>query len=220
MLVRAAAVSIATLTALAVLAPHAAADVPNGTYVYKIEHQDHGDIGTHTIRLGGTPASRVANVKLDIKVKVLLITAHRETASRSEIWKNGKLAGYASSTRENKKTLTVAIKRNGANLEIVSTTPKKTDRRTAPSDSFLTNPWDIAILKAKTVIDTKTGAVKTVKSVTKAGEETVRTGRGPVKATKYLFIDDGRRELWYDANKRLVKFVVVNDGKRVTFTLQ
>ena len=48
----------------------------------------------------------------------------------------------------------------------------------------------------------------------------MKTGRGPVKATKYLFRDDGRRFLWYDAGGRLVKFQVFRDGSSVTFTLK
>jgi hypothetical protein len=201
---------------LAALAPAAQAEMAPGTYVYQIVHSRYGKIGTHTITLAKQGAQTVANVALRIRVKILLITAHRENADRREVWQGGRMVGYTSATTENGKKIMLSAKAAGANLMI--TGPAGT--KTAPGGTFPTNPWHIGILKAKTVMDTKTGAVQPVTAITPQGDELVSAGGSQVKAKKYLFSAGTRRILWFDAGGRLVKFRVFNDGNTVTFTLK
>jgi len=210
-------IAVASAVAAAMLsAVPARAEVALGTYVYKMEHSRYGSIGTHTIKLAKQGAQTIVTVALRIRVKILLVTAHREAADRREVWQGGRLVGYESTTKENDKIIKVSARAGGGGLSV--TGPGGT--KTAPAGAFLTNPWNVAILKAKTVIDTKTGAIKPVVAVKAQGTEMVTTGSGPVKATKYLFQDTTKRFLWYDAAGRLVKFLVYNDGKTVTFTLK
>ena len=214
---RSAAAAIAvTLAALATLAPPAGAEVAPGTYVYAIEHSRYGTIGTHTIMLAKRGAQTIAGVALRIQVKILLVTAHRETADRREVWQDGRLVAYASATRENGKDIKLTAKAAGADLAIMGPAGAKT----APGGTMPTNPWNVAILKARTVMDSKTGAVHAVTAVEAQGEETLKAAGGRVTARKYLFSAGTRRVLWYDAAGRLVQFQVFNDGNTVTFTLK
>ena len=194
----------------------ARAEVPPGTYAYKVVHSRYGTIGTHTITLAKQGAQTIATTALRLRVKILLVTAHRENADRREVWQGGRLVAYASTTVENGKTIKVAAKAAGDKLAING--PK--GATSAPGATFTTNPWNIDILKAATVMDSKTGEVKPVVRVEAQGSETVTTGDGNVTATKYLFRTDTRRFLWFDAGGRLVKFQVFNDGSTVTFTLK
>lgn len=207
---------------LAVLAAGpAAAEVPSGKYVYKVNHSKYGAIGTHTITLGGTAQERIANVALKLEVKILFVTAHRETAQRSEIWKGAQMVGYSSTTTENKDNYTVSAKAAGGKLAVTVSSSKGGARSfEAPLGTFPTNPWHVGILQAKAVMDTKTGEVKPVTKVEAQGEESVTTGKGPVTAKKYLFEAGTKRILWFDASGRLVQFQVFNEGDTVTFTLQ
>jgi hypothetical protein len=213
--------SVMALLVLLAAAP-AAAEVPAGTYVYKVNHSRYGAIGTHTIALGGTAQERIANVVLKLQVKVLFITAHRETAQRSEVWRGGQMVAYSSTTTENKDNYTVSARTVNGQLAITTSSSKGggLKKYTAPLGTFPTNPWNVGILKAKTVMDTKTGEVKPVTKVALEGQETVTTGKGPVKAKKYLFEAGTKRFLWFDASGRLVQFQVFNEGDTVTFTLQ
>jgi len=207
---------ITALAALTLLAPAAAAEVAPGKYTYEIEHSRYGRIGTHTITLIKEGAQTIATTALHIQVKILLVTAHRVNAERREIWQGGRLVAYKSNTVENGKTINVEANAAGDALKI--TGPK--GATTAPGNTFTTNPWIVAILKAKTVMDSQTGEVKNVMKVEAQGSETVKTGGGNVTVTKYLFATDTRRFLWFDAGGRLVKFQVFNDGSTVTFTLK
>jgi Domain of unknown function (DUF6134) len=201
---------------LSILAPAAGAEVPPGKYVYEIEHSRYGKIGTHTITLARHGDQTIATVALRIQVKILLVTAHRENADRREVWQGGRLVDYTSETVENGKPIKVTAKAEGPNLVIIG--PE--GATSAPNHTFTTNPWNVAILKATTVMDSKTGVVKPVAAVEAQGQETVTVGGAQVKATKYLFRTDTRRFLWYDATGRLVKFQVFDGSSTVTFTLK
>ena len=194
----------------------AAAEPPAGTYVYQINHSRYGEIGTHTITLSRNGASTVAAVKLRIQVKALFVTLHRESAERTETWRGGKLVGYASTTKENGKFIKVTAKEERGQLVIESPDGKNS----TPLGVVPTNPWNIAIVKAKKVLDTKTGKIKNVLSVKPAGEETITAMGKPMKATKYLFESDVKRELWYGPGGKLLKFRVFRDGNAVSFTLK
>ncbi|MDH3231904.1 MAG: DUF6134 family protein [Alphaproteobacteria bacterium] len=206
----------AAVLAVPALASTAGADVPPGKYVYEIVHSRYGKVGTHAITLVKEGAQTIVTVALRIRVKILLVTAHREKAERREIWQGGRLVLYSSTTVENGKTIKLEANAAGGKLKING--PKGAS--TAPGTTFTTNPWNVAIVKAATVMDSKTGAVKPVTRVEAQGSETVTTGNGNVTATKYLFRTDTRRFLWYDAGGRLVKFQVFRDGSSVTFTLK
>jgi hypothetical protein len=202
--------------ALPIVASAARAEVPPGKYTYQVVHSRYGRIGTHSITLVKDGAQTIATTALRLRVKILLVTAHRENADRREIWQNGRLVSYKSTTVENGKTIQVEANAAGGKLAIKG----PGGATTAPGTTFITNPWNVAILKAPAVMDSKTGAVKPVARVEAQGSETVTTGNGNVTATKYLFRTDTRRFLWYDAGGRLVKFQVFNDGSTVTFTLK
>ena len=208
--------SLAIVGAIFAWGISARAETPTGTYVYQISHSRYGEIGTHTITLSRQGASTIATVKLRIKVKVLFVTLHKVSAERSETWRGGRLVGYASTTKENDKLFKVAAKEEGGQLVIGGPGGKKT----APLGVFPTNPWNIAILKAKKVMDTKTGQIKNVLSVTSAGDEMITAMGKPMKAKKYVFQSDVKRELWYGPGGKLLKFRVFRDGNAVSFTLK
>lgn len=194
----------------------AGAETSPGTYVYQINHSRYGEIGTHTVALSRNGAATIANVKLRIQVKALFVTLHRVSAERSETWRGGRLVGYASTTTENGKVFKVTAKEEGGQLVIDGPDGKIT----VPLGVVPTNPWNIAIVKARKVMDTKTGRIKNVLSVTPEGEETITAKGRKMKASKYVFVSDVKRELWYGAGGKLLKFRVFRDGNAVSFTLK
>jgi len=206
----------AAVLAATALTSTAKAEVPPGKYLYQIVHSRYGKVGTHAITLIKEGAQTIVTTALRLRVKILLVTVHRENADRREIWQGGRLVLYSSTTVENGKTIKVEANAAGGKLRING--PK--GATTAPGNTFTTNPWNVAIVKAATVMDSKTGAINKVVAVTAQGEETIAAGGGQVKATKYLFQADKRRFLWFDAGGRLVKFQVFNDGDTVSFTLK
>ncbi|MHA1537034.1 MAG: DUF6134 family protein [Alphaproteobacteria bacterium] len=208
--------SLALAAAIFAWGVPAGAETPAGTYVYQINHSRYGEIGTHTITLSRNGASTIAAVKLRIQVKALFVTLHRVSAERTETWRGGKLVGYASTTKENGKLIKVTAREESGQLAIDSPSGKNT----VALGVVPTNPWNIAIVKAKKVMDTKTGQIKNVLSVVASGQETITAQGKPVKATKYAFESDVKRELWYGPGGKLLQFRVFRDGNAVTFTLK
>ena len=88
------AVAAAMPMMLVALTPAAAAEVPAGNYLYQVVHSRYGKIGTHSITLVKEGAQTIVTTALRLRVKILLVTAHREKAERREIWQGGRLVLY------------------------------------------------------------------------------------------------------------------------------
>lgn len=192
-----------------------AQEPPAGTMVYKINHSEHGDIGTHavTFSLSGD-RDLMVDVKIGMAVKILFITAFRYESTRQEIWRGGRLVSYRAETDDDGTTYSVRAEAKGDQLEI--DTGK--GAQTVPLGTFPSHPWDMAIVEQTRLFDTQTGEVLAV-AVQEAGEETVEAGGRLVAAKKYLMTGDLRRELWFGADGRWLQMRFDKDGAKVTFTL-
>ncbi|MEM9682821.1 MAG: DUF6134 family protein, partial [Pseudomonadota bacterium] len=143
------ALRIAGLIAVAfVLAPATIGgvhgDVPEKVYVYSINHPKHGEIGTfkNSIRDTGSEIS-VDNV-IDVRVRVLLVTAHRELSQNEEVWKDGRLVSFNGVTQENGKKTVVTGEAEGSKFVVEA----PDGRKDAPASIFPNNPWTKNILNA------------------------------------------------------------------------
>ena len=208
-----------TLSLVAILALAAAGAVaqepPAGTMVYKINHSEHGDIGTHEVTFSRSgDQDLMVDVEIGMKVKILFITAFRFESSRSELWRDGQLVSYRAETDDDGTAYKVKADAKGGQLEVDTGEGKET----VPLGTFPSHPWNIGIVEQTRLIDTKTGEVKTV-AVAEAGEETIEAGGGPVKARKYQVTGGMERELWFGPDGRWLQLRFEKDGAQVTFTL-
>lgn len=192
-----------------------AQEPPAGTMVYKINHSEHGDIGTHAVTFSRSgDQDLMVDVKIEMKVKILFITAFRFESRRSELWRDGQLVSYRAETDDDGTEYKVRAEAKGDLLEI----DNGKNRTTVPLGTFPTHPWNIGILDKTTLIDTKTGEIKTV-AVEDMGEETIEAAGGPVAARKYRVTGDMERELWFGPEGRWLQLRFDKDGAKVTFTL-
>jgi hypothetical protein len=207
--------ALAVLFAAALTGPAGAAEAPVGTFVYVIRHQDHGDIGTLTIRSTRQGDERVYDETLHIAVKVVFVTAYRQDSERKEAWRGDRLVSYDAKTDDDGKKSTITGRAKGDKFVIDG----PAGHISAPATVYPSNPFDPGIVRATLVMDTGTGKLLHV-TVTPGAEEMVATGGGSVKATRYAMTGDMQRDLWFDEAGRLLKFSFKNDGALVTFTLK
>lgn len=199
------------LTAAAAVAQ----EVPSGTRLYGIHHEEHGDIGSHKVTFSQSGADLMVDVENRITVKVLFITVFRFKADRSERWRGGRMVSYRSQSHDDGTDIAVRAEANGEVFVIEG----PDGRIEAPGDIFPTHPWNIAGLEHSLLMDTKTGALLEV-AVTEAGEEVIEAGGRSVKARKFLISGDLERELWYGPDGTWLKMRFEKDGAKITFILQ
>lgn len=198
------ALSALALSAWAVTAPAAiaapAASVPaSGRLAFDVIRKDR-DIGDYVVTFHGAGNDLTVNIATDVRVKVPVIgvSAYRFTQSSTETWRGGHIAALTSRTDD-----------NGTAHDI----------RLGPSSLVPASLWNADLLHASRVLNTIDGSTDAI-SVRTVGTETVTTGHGPVKATRYTLRGGLDRDLWY-AGARLVHVrFAAEDGSQIDYVLK
>lgn len=203
------------LVGAAVLPPPAtAADLKDGTYSFKVLRE--GDqIGTHTITARHEGGDLMLDIAVDIKVKVAFITAYRYEQARREVWREGRLVSFESDTNDDGKKAKTSGKLEGDML--VVTGPEGTQKVRA--DIISNSWWNPDLAKQTELLSTFDSKLLKVK-IEDAGEESVETAAGPVKAHRYVITGEVEREVWYDAEGRWVHMRTGRGGTPVDWVLQ
>lgn len=191
-----------------------AADLADGTYSFKV-FRDGDEVGAHTITARHDGQDLILDIAVAIKVKVVFITAYRYEQTRREVWRDGRLVAFESDTNDDGTKAKISGKLEGDMLVVDGPGGKQTLR-----PDILSNSWWNAELVAQTeLLNTIDNKVLKV-SIADAGEETVETAAGPVKAHRYVLSGDLEREVWYDAEGRWVHMRLIGGGKPADWVLQ
>ena len=158
---------------------------------------------------------------LDIKVRVLLITAYKFFQDTTETWINGefvKIEGYTDFEDERE----YYIKGNDLDENFIAS---GMDGELVLSNKILPlNYWNKKILEEEEVFDTQKGIVRKI-TVQKLENEIIKTNKGKIETEKYILNasknpkDKGpfpQYTLWYK-NDELIKFEFINpkDKKKI-----
>lgn len=212
-----AAVALALFTGLAGGSAPAAEAVRGAalgqTVEYHIMHSKYDEIGSHALTFSRDGDDLVVDVATRIKVRILFVTVHSESADRRETWRDGRMVAYRSHTDENGKLFDVTAREESGGLIIEG--PE--GRILADGPVFPTNPWNPDIVSGTVEMDTKTGGLLKV-AVVADGEETVEIAGRALPAAKYRITGELERELWFDAAGNLLRFRFPKDGETLTFT--
>jgi hypothetical protein len=201
--------------ALAAAAPATrAADLADGTYAFKVFRE--GDpIGSHTVTARHEGGDLVLDIAVDIKVKVAFITAYRYEQTRREVWREGRLIAFESDTNDDGKKAKTSGKLEGDMLVVTGPDGTQKVRPDIISNSW----WNPDLAKQSELLNTFDSKLLKVK-IEDAGEESVETAKGPVKAHRYAIAGDLEREVWYDAEGRWVHMRTGRGGTPVDWVLQ
>jgi hypothetical protein len=177
--------------------------------------RDGEAIGASTVRLTQRGAETIADVATHIQVKIAFFTVYRYDQSESERWEGGHLVAMTSLTHDNGATHRVTASREGDRLLVDS------DGRTSAVDPGLMpfNPWNAAVLKSRTALNTKDGSVTPVRVTDRGEEQLVLLGRA-VTAHRYSIRTSFPQEVWYDRQHRLVQVELHgSDGSTIRYRL-
>ena len=199
-----------------VLAP-TAADAAIRAYVYTVHHARYGVIGAYTRTVDDGGGEIRARSHLQIQVKILGITAHREIADQSETWQGGRLIAFQSDTQVNGKDLKVSGQAHGDHFMI--TTP--TGVVTAPVDVCASDPWSFSRAGHASVVSLRSGKLDQV-DVT-GGEADRILLRGGAATARHFHVSTAAQpdkwEAWLDNDGMPLKFRSFDHGDAVDFTL-
>ena len=214
MMLKLAAAAFLLLAASAPQASAVAADLADGTYSFKV-FRDGEEIGVHTIAARHDGTELVLDIAVAIKVKVAFITAYRYEQTRREVWRDGRLIAFESDGNDDGKKAKTSGKLEGDMLVVAGPDGTQKVRPDIISNSW----WNPDLPKQSEVLSTFDSKVLKV-GVQDAGEETVDTAKGPVKARHFILPGEVEREVWYDAEGRWVHMRTGRGGTPVDWVLQ
>lgn len=208
------------LTAVAVLFAVGLADAratdaeQSRVLTYKAVHAKYGEIGTYSNTIAEKDGGTVVDTRVRLRVRVLGITAHREEADRTELWKDGRIVAFHGVTTTNGDRAEVRGEAKGD--AFVVTAP--TGTVDAPANVRLSNPWSANFIGATAMLLVDSGKIEPV-SVQPGEKTTVTIAGAPVQAMRYGIASNPPYKVWLDENRVPVMFSVDDESGIVTFTL-
>lgn len=185
---------------------------------YTVNHSKYGNIGTYTNVVNTQGQDTTVTTNLNIQVKVLGITAYRQTANRVEKWNGDRLVSLHSITNTKGKPVEVDGVAQGDHFVI--TTPAGSEQ--APADVRVSNPWSPAVISGSEIVTPDDGAV--AKMQINGPQSTmvqVASSTEPAKQYDINLPSLGEQyNVWFDGSGTPVKFDKVDKSGTVTFTLQ
>lgn len=186
------------------------------TYRYSVTASDLGDIGEYVNRVTRRGDETIVETDMNIKVKVLLVTAFRLEADRRETWRDGRLVAYESNTVRNGERVVVNGRANGEEGFLIEG-PLGTAE--VPSAIHPLNPWSKTIIAATTVMAPESGRTYEI-AVHEAGTEVIEIGGRSVETRVFETHDEEPLKLWFDAEGVPVQFSMMEDGRELLLALK
>jgi hypothetical protein len=185
---------------------------------YSVTHSKYGNIGTYTNTVAQEGGSATVKTNLNVRVKVLGISAYHQSADRIEKWNGGRLVYLHSTTNTNGKPVEVNGVAQGDHFQV--TTPKGTEQ--TPADVRVSNPWSPSVVNGNTIITPDDGATSKMQiSAPQVASAQVGNASVPAKEFNINLLDLNKQyQVWFDDSGTAVKFNMIDGGNTVTFTLQ
>jgi hypothetical protein len=161
----------------------------------------NGDkIGRHEMIFRDGANGLQVDIKTDIKVKVLFVTAYKFEHEGHEIWKEGRLVRLWSETDDDGKHHELEAQAQADALAVNGDAA----RGTVAAQIIPASLWNEGILQGGTVLNTLDGKSMAIQ-VQDLGQENVDVHGKATPARHYVVSGDLKRELWFDERDVLVK---------------
>jgi hypothetical protein len=194
-------------TALWVL-PAQAADPPRHL-VFNVMRSGQ-QIGQHMMDIATDGKVITVDMKTNIEVKVMFVTAYKLTYTAREVWTDGNFTSFQSQTDDNGKRHQVSVTVAGDKVNVVAD-GKRSD---APKGTIPATFWNTQFLTRKQIIHTENGQILPI-IVQEVGTESVKTAAGPKLAKHYRTTGGLERDMWFDATGNPVRFQLLGSDKSV-----
>lgn len=192
--------AVLALSAQIFAAASAHAAVPKNGHLDFTVLRNGEKIGRHDMSFSVDGDALKVDIKTDIAVKVLFVTAYRFEHEGHEIWQNGRLVRLWSQTNDDGKHHTLDATATDVALAVVG----DGNRTDAPVGIIPASLWNEGILSGGTVLNTLDGQPMAVQ-IQNMGQEAVDVRGKSTPANHFVVTGGLERELWFDAQNVLVK---------------
>jgi hypothetical protein len=176
------------------------------------------ELGLHEVQFQRDGANLTVTMHGQAVYRIGTLVFYKFETRRSEIWTKDKLVSFQVWTDDDGKISDVVGVREGDEFRV--TGPKGVSM--VPGDAVPESFWNVAAVKAHSIIDNKTGRPIPV-TVTRGSVETIEACGEEIKATRYRVdkVPKDPHDLWYDENGRWVRMeTTARDMSKVEFVLR
>lgn len=166
--------------------------------------RDGSTIGTHSVTIDANGGATQVAIDTDIEVKVLFVTAYKFKHSSREAWQNGQLMSITSTTDDDGTPKELTVRAENGRLTVDSVVKGQDRRQYATVGTLPASLWNPDTVKQGELLNTLDGQMMQVRIEDK-GAATVEAGGKSVDAHHYAISGELTRELWFDAQGRLVR---------------
>ena len=186
---------------------------PESPAAYVINHETHGDIGTHVLTFRCDGDKLVVETEVEVKVKILFVTVYKRRAQYREVWQGDRLISYDARTDDDGDLYETTARIEGE--EMIVDGVDGTVR--VPLDTVSTHPWNMAAIDRPLLFGQRDGKLRKVE-VEQAKPEIIEIDGKRIETQKYIVDGELERELFYDADGSWLQWRLERDGKTVTIT--
>ncbi|MEM7045560.1 MAG: DUF6134 family protein [Pseudomonadota bacterium] len=190
-----------------------ACEPPESPAAFVINHETYGDIGTHVLNFSCDGENLIVETEVDVKVKILFVTAYERQARYREVWRGDRLIDYEARTNDGGDNYVTTAKVDGG--EMVVDGVEQGQR--VPLDTVSSHPWNVDAVKRPLIFGQRDGRLHEV-SVKEAKTEIVTIGGKRIEAQKYIVSGGLERELLYAPDGTWLQWRLERDGKTVKIT--
>ena len=194
--------------AVAWVVPAQAAEPPRHL-VFNISRNGQ-QIGQHVMDITTDGKVTTVDMKTNIEVKVMFVTAYKLEYTAQEVWNDGNFTSFQSQTDDNGKHHQVNVTATADKVAVVA----DGKRAEAPKGTIPATFWNTQFLTRKQVIHTENGQILTI-AIQDLGNESVKTAAGPKQAKHYHTTGGLERDMWFDATGTPVRFQLLGSDKSV-----
>ena len=172
------------------------------------------NIGTHSFAFESSTEGSTVKVKTDIAVKIAFVTVYKFQHEATEVWGESSLLGYNSTTNDDGDQKFLKL-----NEGFVTSNQGEFDRSSIAL--FPASLWSQGTVSLSSLMNTLDGSMMDV-NAKDLGEESVKTTSGKTLTARHFSLTGGLdRELWYDADGRLVHVEFLGgDGSMIMYKLK
>ncbi len=225
--------TVATAAAPAVRAADGA--FPYGASLVFSAYRNGQPIGTHALGFQPEPGGVVVTTAIDFAVRTLGLVVYRYRHRCQESLAHGRLRTLSSQTNDDGADYAVEARQEADGLLVQRREPQsvvKTStgdeaaqhagwiREGRPASLLPSTHWNIEQTHRSSLLNTQSGKVSRV-TVSELGRETVKTAKGSLAATRYVYAGDIPMNQWFDGRGRWVKSTFqAFDGSTIEYILQ
>jgi len=187
---------------------------PTGTYQYDIEQETYGKIGTHTATFEYDGRDLIVSTAVRIEVKLLYLTIYTFVSDGREVWRDGRLVEFETTTDDNGTRFAVKAWAEGDKFVIEG----QEGRVVTDGAMFTTHAWNPAVLGTPVLMEPTSGKLYKV-GISEGGPDEVGVHEETVRARKYVIEGDIQGGLWYAEDGTWLKMDFIKYGTHVRIKL-